>query len=147
MVTKIYLQQYCKYSKLRPMKLKLNWDGVGIFTSLLCAIHCALLPIVLPTLSLFGVGVNHNNIFEWSMIGIAFVVGIYALIHGYKKHHHQILPFLLFAVGFILLVAKQFVTEQKLILLLLAVFAIITAHFINYKFCARNQCHSPHHKH
>ena len=129
------------------MKIKLNWDGVGIFTSLLCAIHCALLPVVLPTLSLFGIGINHNNFFEWSMIGIAFLVGVYALIHGYKKHHHQILPFIIFLGGFVFLVAKQFFADQKLVLLLLAVFSIITAHLINYKFCTRNQCNSPHHKH
>lgn len=147
MIRQIKLQRYCKYIILQPMNIKINWDGLGIFTSLLCAIHCAVLPIVLPTLSLFGVGITHNNFFEWSMIGIAFIVGMYALIHGYKKHHHKMLPLGIFMVGFILLIAKQLFVHEKLLFLLMAVSLIIIAHLMNYKFCTRNHCNSPHHKH
>jgi len=34
---------------------KLNLDKVGIGASLLCAIHCALLPVLFTTLPLMGV--------------------------------------------------------------------------------------------
>ena len=27
------------------MKLKINWDALGITTSVACAIHCAILPL------------------------------------------------------------------------------------------------------
>jgi hypothetical protein len=125
------------------MKIKLNWDGVGIFTSLLCAIHCALLPVVLPTLSLFGIGINHNNFFEWSMIGIAFLVGVYALIHGYKKHHHSFRPIILFSIGIGLMFCRMAFREWELFLLFPAAFFIIIAHINNHNSCRmHNHAHA-----
>ena len=73
------------------MNLKLNWDGLGIATSIACAIHCAVLPLILTSLPLFGVNIIHNLFFEWTMIAIAFIVGSYSLFHGYIKHHHSFL--------------------------------------------------------
>ena len=34
------------------MAQKINWDAWGILTSVLCAIHCAILPLVISTLPL-----------------------------------------------------------------------------------------------
>ena len=129
------------------MKVKINWDGLGIFTSILCAIHCGLLPLLLPALPLMGVNSVHNGIFEWSMIAIAFCVGIYALYHGFIKHHHRYLPTILFVIGFTFLILKQFIHSEQNLFLYFAVPLIVSAHFINYKLCRRNTCHSPHHKH
>ncbi|MEO7446128.1 MAG: MerC domain-containing protein, partial [Ferruginibacter sp.] len=64
------------------MAVKLNWDGLGIATSLACAIHCAVLPLILTSLPLFGINIIHNSYFEWMMIALAFGVGIYSLYHG-----------------------------------------------------------------
>lgn len=129
------------------MNFKINWDGLGIFTSLACAIHCALLPLLATSLPLFGVDIIHNSIFEWSMIGIAFVVGSYALIHGYKKHHRNQVPILLFIIGFAFLLTKQFFHEYETWFLIPAVIFIVTAHWRNYLLCNKSKCSSPHHTH
>ena len=129
------------------MKIKLNWDKMGIVTSILCAIHCGVLPFILPALSLFGISIVHNILFEWMMIAIAFFVGIYALYHGFKKHHHQYQPIIIFLVGFCFLVAKQFFYNQEILLLCIAVVLIIYAHYSNYKKCSKNKCISSHHQH
>jgi len=89
------------------MKIKMNWDGVGILTSILCAIHCGLLPLLMPVLPLFGINIIHNPVFEWVMIGIAISVGAYSLYHGYIKHHQSFIPIIMFAVGACFLIAKQ----------------------------------------
>lgn len=128
------------------MNIKLNWDGLGIVTSILCAIHCGLLPLLLPALPLFGINIIHNVAFEWGMIALAFFVGMYSLYHGFKKHHHSYQPFLIFFIGFVFLVVKEFMNHQ-LILLIGAVILIITAHITNYRLCSKSKCHSPHHKH
>jgi len=142
------LQQYCKFHifALR-MNLKLNWDGLGIATSLACAIHCLVLPLLLSSLPLFGINIIHNALFEWGMILLAFVVGSYALFHGYIKHHRILLPVILFTAGCCFLVAKQIFHEYEYILLLPAVILIISAHYINYRLCNRSKCSSPHHQH
>ena len=128
------------------MPVKLNWDAVGIATSLLCAIHCALLPIVLTSLPLLGVNIIHNGPFEWIMIGLAFLIGAYALVHGYRKHHHSLIPVILFGIGFIFLAAKQF-TSLHLLFLGIAVSLIISAHLLNYRYCHKSRCNDPHHHH
>jgi hypothetical protein len=129
------------------MNIKLNWDALGIGTSVACAIHCALLPILLTTLPIFGIDIIHNLFFEWGMITLAFVVGSYSLFHGYIKHHRSFTPVLIFSFGFIFLVLKQFFGQFEIPFLLIAVAFIIIAHFYNYRLCNRSKCSSPHHKH
>ncbi len=129
------------------MKLKLNWDALGIATSVACAIHCALLPVLLSSLPIFGINIIHNAFFEWSMIALAFVVGVYSLWHGYNTHHHSFVPIIIFSVGFIFLLLKQIFSQWEYLFLAIAVLLIISAHFYNYRLCHKSKCASPHHKH
>jgi hypothetical protein len=129
------------------MALKINWDGLGIATSIACAIHCIVLPLALTSLPLFGVNIIHNIFFEWGMIAAAFFIGVYALLHGYKTHHQNKLPVLLFCIGFILLCTKQFFLPIENYFVLPAVAFIISAHVTNYKLCRKSKCVSPHHAH
>jgi hypothetical protein len=129
------------------MDTKVNWDMMGIATSIACAIHCALLPLLVTSLPLFGVNIIHNAVFEWSMILLAFSVGAFSLYHGYYKHHHSFLPVIIFSVGFIFLLLKQFYYLHEYILLLPAVILIISAHYYNYQLCHKSKCSSHHHKH
>lgn len=124
------------------MKLKINWDVLGIGASLACAIHCALLPLVLSSLPLFGINIIHNIGFEVGMIVLAFCVGSYSLYHGFKKHHHSFFPLSLFTAGIIFLVLKQFFILYETWLLVPAVLLIITAHLLNFRFCrVHNHAH------
>lgn len=125
------------------MRQHINWDALGIGASLACAIHCALLPLFLSTLPLFGINIIHNIAFELGMIGLALVIGIYSLWHGYRRHHHRLLPLRLFVTGIALLIAKQFLPDIEYWLLVPAVILIVTAHFINYRSCrVHNHAHS-----
>src|ERR1044071_6149978 len=117
------------------MRLKVNWDTIGITASLACAIHCALLPLFLTSLPLFGVNVIHNPFFEAGMVVLAFLIGSYSFYHGYRKHHHSLLPFSLFSVGIILLVVKLFLIQYETWLLVPAVLLVVSAHFFNFRFC------------
>ena len=129
------------------MNIKLNWDAMGIATSVACAIHCALLPVLMSTLPVFGINIIHNAFFEWGMIALAFIVGSYSLFHGYVKHHRSVVPVLIFSAGFIFLVLKQFFTDYEYWFLAVAVVLIISAHYYNYRLCHKSKCASPHHKH
>ncbi len=116
---------------------------MGIATSVACAIHCALLPLFLTTLPLFGVNIIENQGFEYLMIGIAFLIGGYSLFHGRKKHHHSWLPLSIFSLGILLLYAKMHFLQWHIWLLIPAVICILTAHFLNYRLCrVHNHAHS-----
>jgi hypothetical protein len=125
------------------MNLKINWDAMGITTSLACAIHCALLPLFLSSLPIFGIEIIDNRFFELGMIFLAFGIGAYSLYHGWRKHHHQWMPFLIFSAGILCLFAKQIWHQWQLWFLVPAVFLIITGHYFNYRLCREaKHCHA-----
>ena len=125
------------------MKLKINWDAMGIGASLACAIHCALLPLFLSSLPLFGINIIHHPGFEVGMIVLALAIGTYSLWHGYRKHHHSLVPLALFITGFIFLVLKQFFIHYATWLLAPAMLFIVTAHLLNLRFCrVHNHAHT-----
>ncbi len=114
---------------------KINWDAMGVAASIACAIHCAVLPLVLTSLPLFGIEIIHNILFEYGMILLAFLVGVYSLYHGWKKHHHNWKPLIIFSAGIIFLLMKQIAVDLHIWFLIPAVILIITAHYYNYQFC------------
>jgi hypothetical protein len=125
------------------MNKKINWDALGIGASLACAIHCALLPLLFSSLPLFGVNIIHNTFFEAGMILLALVIGSWSLYHGYKKHHHSIVPLAVFFSGFSFLVLKQFFVQYENWLLVPGVILIVAAHLINYRLCrVHNHAHA-----
>ena len=71
------------------MKIQINWNALGVSAGLACAIHCALLPLFISSLPLFGINLLDNIYFEAGMILVALLIGGFTLWHGYKKHHHQ----------------------------------------------------------
>lgn len=123
--------------------MKINLDGLGIAASLLCAIHCAILPLLFTSLPLLGLDIIQNKNFEYGMIALAFVIGSYALFHGFRKHHHKLVPFLLFGAGFFFLVLKEVLTEHLVWMVIPALVFIAAAHYFNFFYCQRaKHCHA-----
>jgi tetrahydromethanopterin S-methyltransferase subunit C len=119
--------------------LRINWDALGISASLACAIHCALLPILMSSLPILGFDIIQNVLFEYIMIGLAFIIGAIALHHGYRRHHHRLLPLALFSAGICFLLAKQAWHSLHIWLLVPAVLLIISAHLLNFRYCRVHQ--------
>jgi MerC mercury resistance protein len=117
------------------MNFRFNWDAMGVATSLACAIHCAVLPLVLTSLPVFGVNIIENMNFEYFMIFLAAGIGGFSLWHGYRKHHHRFLPLIVFLVGIGFLFAKQLWHNFEYWLLPIAVVLIVAAHLMNYRAC------------
>lgn len=122
---------------------RINYDALGIATSIACAIHCAVLPLILTSLPIFGTNIIDHSGFEYMMILLAMGIGYYSLWHGYKKHHHSLMPALIFSSGMILLFLKQAYHEHQLLFLIPAVMAIVAAHLFNFALCRKaNHCHA-----
>lgn len=69
-----------------PRKNLHKADRVGFLASLICAAHCALLPIVIALLPAFGVAGALNEHFEELFAVFATVLGLFALVVGYRRH-------------------------------------------------------------
>jgi hypothetical protein len=114
---------------------KINYDALGIAASVACAIHCAVLPLVMSSLPILGINIINNFWFEIFMIVLAMGIGLHSLTHGFKKHHHRILPIIVFVIGISLLLVKQVLHQYQIWFLVPAVVLIVSAHFINYRQC------------
>ena len=135
----------CKYYIFDVMPnfiKKVNLDFLGMITSIACAIHCAVLPLLITSLPLFGINILRNSSFEWMMIGLAFAVGCFALAHGYRLHHSNLKPFYMFSVGFIFLIIKQIASNYEFLFLLPALCFIVFAHVLNFRYCKRSSSYA-----
>ncbi len=122
--------------------LKINWDALGVGASVACAIHCAVLPLLFTTFPLFGINIIHNHTFEWFMIGLALVIGINALRHGFLKHHHSKWPVILLITGFAFLIIKEWMPGYHTPMVGIALVFIVSAHYLNFRLCRQaNHCH------
>lgn len=61
-------------------------DRIGAGGSLLCAIHCALLPLVIAVLPSLGIAGWLGDRFEWAFVSFATCLGMVSLIVGYRRH-------------------------------------------------------------
>ena len=121
---------------------KINYDALGIAASIACAIHCAVLPLVISSLPILGINIINNFWFEIFMIVLAMGIGLHSLTHGFKKHHHRLLPIIVFVIGISLLLVKQILHQYQIWFLVPAVILIVAAHYINYRQCRiADHCH------
>jgi drug/metabolite transporter superfamily protein YnfA len=81
--------------------LRINADFIGMSASLLCAIHCALLPFLLSMASLSGFHFLGNPAIEASVVFISLLLACFAIVHGYRKHHGNWYPVITAAIGFL----------------------------------------------
>ena len=70
-------------SRLRPRSLI---DRIGAFGSLLCAVHCALLPILIATLPSLGVAAWLGSGLEEAFVLFATGLGLFSTVSGYRRH-------------------------------------------------------------
>src|SRR5688572_18001394 len=70
----------------RPSWLLRITDRVGAAASFVCAVHCALLPLVIALLPAIGLGILANHAFERAFIAFAAVLAVFSLVTGYRRH-------------------------------------------------------------
>jgi hypothetical protein len=73
------------------------WDYVGVGLSILCAIHCAVTPLLLAALPTWGLSwLADEGVHQW-LAGGALAIGGLAFWPGYRRHRRLIVPGLAFA--------------------------------------------------
>jgi len=116
-------------------------DKVGIAVTSLCAIHCILLPVLLPLLPLAGLTVAHNHAFERLVLLFTMVLGFVTLFAGFHRYHRKLYPFYsLFLGGFIYWQKDLLGPDYEHIVLIIGASFVVLAHVLNLRLC--NHCHS-----
>ena len=85
-------------------------DRIGATASLICALHCAVLPFVLAVLPALGLGFLADHLFERVFIACASALALTVLLHGYR-HHHDRRPMTLLIPGLVLLWIGGFLVD------------------------------------
>ncbi|MEP6633846.1 MAG: MerC domain-containing protein [Luteimonas sp.] len=72
-----------------PLKVKRPHpilDRLGATGSLLCAIHCAVLPVLIALLPSLGIAAWLGDGFERGFVLFATSIGLFSVIWGYRRH-------------------------------------------------------------
>jgi MerC mercury resistance protein len=114
-----------------------NFDRAGISASLLCAVHCALLPLLLAAIPALGLAWLDSPFVDWSMFGIAACIALWAHRHGFVVHG-RCFPAGLALLGLIIIVGTicllKGTTSQHYIQASGAVI-VASSHFLNRRLC------------
>lgn len=127
-------------------------DKVSIGLSLLCAIHCLVLPFILVLLpSLAALQLDDEAFHIWMLVAV-FPTSVYALTMGCKRHkRYRLLA--LGAAGLTLLSFAAFLGHEiageygEKILTVLGASLIAAGHFANFRLCQKHSdCACPEHQ-
>lgn len=114
-------------------------DRIGITATSLCALHCILLPILLPMLPLVGLSFLADHAWEHVFLLFTAALGTIALFSGFKHYHKRLYPLYLLYIGVALYWIKHdFSAALEPVFIIGGASLIIAAHFINIKLC--NSC-------
>lgn len=61
-------------------------DRLGATGSLLCAVHCALLPVLIALLPSLGIATWMSDSVEEGFVVFATLLGLFTLVQGYRRH-------------------------------------------------------------
>jgi hypothetical protein len=121
-------------------------DGAGATASLVCAVHCALMPLVITLLPLVGLGFLSSEPVEWSLLGLSALLGVSSLCLGYRRHRSR-KALCVLAVGLGLIAAGRTIEMREVrgpsvLLVVCGGVTIAGAHLVNRRLCWTCQkCH------
>lgn len=88
--------------------LRERLDKIGATASLLCAVHCIAMPVLLVILPLIGLSFLLDETFEKVFIGLSVALAVFNTCWGYKVHKkHRVI--LLSLIGSLLLLFVTFI--------------------------------------
>lgn len=74
-------------------------ERLGLMATGVCAVHCALTPLLVSLLPMIGLGALLNPQVEWGLVGLAIALGAGTIVPAYWHHHHRVAPVVLFVIG------------------------------------------------
>lgn len=74
-------------------------ERLGLMATGVCAVHCALTPLLVSLLPMMGLGALLNPRVEWALVGLAIALGAGTIVPAYRHHHHRVAPVVLFVIG------------------------------------------------
>ena len=114
-------------------------DKTGIWLAIACALHCLMVPVLLPTLSLVGLSFLGADMLERSILTVSAIIGLVAIAIG-TRHHRSIFPLLSLVSGVVLYFNKHVIGHHfghgwEIPVVLTGALLLISAHVLNLYLC------------
>ena len=122
----------------------LHLDLLGMIASLVCAIHCAALPLLIGMTTVGSVHILADPLIEHIVLYFSLSIAFLSLIYSYINHHGRTLPIFMAGLGFILIIGVHLLFETQYFILAGGGLLVAAAHLINYqwtKSCATHPIH------
>lgn len=129
----------------RKMGTQYILDRLSIGASVVCAVHCAVLPLLLtlsPAIALF---MGDEHYFHWILVWLVLPTSFIAALMGCRRHR-DLLVMAGIGLGLVLLVATAIYGHDLLgengerIATVCAAFLLAVSHWRNYTLCRRQDC-------
>lgn len=120
-------------------KRTIQLDRFGMAASLLCALHCAAVPIILSSAPLLGLSFLANERIESAMIIVALVTGATSLTVSYCKYHRRLTALIILISGFLIIAAGHFLAsgDSESVIVPFGGLIIAVSHYINWRLTRR----------
>lgn len=126
-------------------------DKAGMTASFLCAVHCALMPLVVTLLPLLGLTFLASEPIEWGLLAASATLGTLSLCLGFKEHRSRGV-FAILGLALALLVMGRIshshgVGGWSVALMVTGGFMMMGAHILNHylcrscRRCSSHECH------
>lgn len=111
------------------------WDRVGILATTACALHCLLMPLLLPLFMVSGLAALADRRFEWAVLALTLTLAGLVLWQGYRYHHGRRLPLVAAAVGALIYAARSMLAVSwEPLILILGASCVVMAHLLNRRY-------------
>ena len=124
---------------------QITLDKLSIGASTLCAIHCAVLPIMIALFPTLSVLPFDDHVFHEALVLMIVPMSLLAGVFGCSKHKDKLVLFGLIS-GLLLLILTTFLGHDLLgetgekAFTLLATGILAAAHWRNFSLCRAQQC-------
>lgn len=71
---------------MSPTATRRLLDRIGATGSIVCALHCALLPLAIAVLPSLGIAAWLGDGFEQAFVLFATLLGLFSVVWGYRRH-------------------------------------------------------------
>jgi hypothetical protein len=129
--------------KVQAINRKSKWDKVGFFLSLLCAVHCASMPLLIAIIPLIGAEFLHNPLLELILIGTTVIIAGAILIKDYLHIHKSFAPIGLLLIGIAAKLSGIFIFGQQYepVVVTSGAAFILLAYIANWRLRATHKTH------
>lgn len=117
---------------LLPDRSLKHVDQLGASLSLVCALHCALQPLLLVALPLVGLGFLMNELLETIFLGFSLTLAAWSFFSGYAHHRRSaVFAFWGVAATLIALSRMPWFETYEMILAVCGALSLVSGHLLN----------------